>query len=136
MRSSKFAKNYENDLAASNDFGGIEINSEEIITFEEVHAFLVANAELIMSKGKVFLKEIYTVAKNIDRKLSKADPYCGYLLTEENFYSKLPKLKSEEGKLISRAEFEAFDKAYTKKYKELITTIKKNALSYWTVVLE
>ena len=118
----------KNDLATSNDFGGIEINSEEIITFEEVHAFLVANAELIMSKGKVFLKEIYTVAKNIDRKLSKADPYCGYLLTEENFYSKLPKLKSEEGKLISRAEFEAFDKAYTKKYKELITTIKKNAL--------
>ena len=118
----------KNDLAASNDFGGIEINSEEIITFEEVHTFLVANAELIMSKGRVFLKEIYTVAKNIDRKLSKADPYCGYLLTEENFYSKLPKLKSEEGKLISRAEFEAFDKAYAKKYKELITTIKKNAL--------
>jgi hypothetical protein len=102
---------------------GISISSEEIITFEEVYEFLVADTNHL-TKG--FLKSVYMVAKNSDRKLSKADPYSGYVLSEENFYSKLPKLQSDEGKLVSKAEFDAFEKEYLKKFKELIKNVKKN----------
>ena len=101
---------------------GITITSEEIITFDEVHAFL---SQYKLSKG--FLQEIYTIAKNLDRKLAKEDPYCGYILTDENFYSKLPRLNIADGKLIKKSELDAFDKAYAKKYKELMGAIKKSA---------
>lgn len=100
---------------------GIEITSEEIITFEEVHAFLTADAHHV---SKAFLANVYTLAKNCDRKLSKEDPYCVYTLNEENFYSKLPRLNKD---VVQKAELDAFEKAYTRKIKELLGAIKKTA---------
>lgn len=109
---------------------GIEITSEEIITFEEVHTFLTGDLHRI---SKSFLSNVYKLAKNCDRKLSKEDPYCVYTLNEENFYSQLPRLNKETAQ---KAELDAFEKAYTKKFKELLASIKKAAtLDYEAIYL-
>ena len=101
---------------------GIAINSEEIITFEEVYDFLISHRSAITNQ---FLKEIYNAAKNMDRKLSKTDPYCEYILTDNNFYSKLPHPK-DSLKPISKAELNAINKSFAKKYKELMSVIQNN----------
>ncbi len=101
---------------------GLELQCEEIITLEEVHTFLIENIEKIKDAKKI-LCDIYSIAKALNRKLSKEDPYCVYEITEDNFYSKLP--KSPE-RILSKAETDSFEKDFTKQYKHLLANIKKN----------
>lgn len=102
---------------------GIVVDSKEIITPDEVHAFLVEDKNRL-TKG--FLKDLYFVAKTCDKKFAKNDPYAKYSIPKTDALELLKLIDKEADKFLSKSEVDAFDKAFTKKYKDLISKSKKN----------
>ena len=104
---------------------GIIIDSKEIITLDEVYAFF-ADKKSCLTVG--FLKDVYTVAKSCDKKISKNDPYIKYTLSKMELLSLFKVLEKEADKLLSKAELCLIDKTFSKNYKDVMTKCNKNAV--------
>ena len=102
---------------------GIVVESKEIITPEEVQAFLVEDKNRL-TKG--FLKDVYLVAKTCDKKISKNDPYAKYTISKTDALELLKMIDKDSDKLLTKSELDVLDKSFTKKYKDLMCKSKKS----------